>query len=921
MTQASPTHTKCVYLIDGMAFVYRAHYSFGSRPLVNSRGMVTSAAYGFTDAMLRLLKNHDCRYMAVVFDVLGPGATFRSEMYGDYKANREPPPEDLVSNIPLIKAILGALGIAMFEEPNVEADDVIGSVARWAEQEDADVVIVSPDKDFQQLLSRRVSILKPAYRGEALNPVTEQTFRGKYGVAPERFVDILALAGDASDNVPGVPGIGKITAGSLIREYGTLESVLASKDAIRGKRAREGLQLHADRAVLSRELVTIRTTVEIELGWELLERARADWNTLRAIFTELEFRSFIRRFDREAETSGGQAEYVAKPPTGDQGLTLVESYDPQAVDYRIIRTEEDLMEVCRHVAWQTRVALDTETTSIDPMHAELVGISLSWVSHQGVYIPTPLPDGMSTDAVIAVLGPVLPDLIIGQNLKYDYVVLARHGLRLAGRMFDTMVAHYLVSSSGRHGLDALCLEYLNYRTIPISTLLGSGKEARSMREVPIEQAGPYACEDADVTLRLYAVLHAELERVGLLSLATRMEFPLIAVLADMEMAGICVRTSELEELSAYLTAELQDLEASIHAQAGGPFSIGSGKQLAGILYDRLGLPVLSRTRTGRRSTRESVLQELAHRHRLPVDILAWRHMAKLKNTYVDVLSGLTLEETGRVHTRFNQTVASTGRLSSSSPNLQNIPSRTPTGSRIRKAFVPQTGWMLLSADYSQIELRILASMSGDRALINDFASGKDIHTSTAARIFHIRPEEVVREQRQRAKEVNYGIPYGVSPWGLARRLGISRQEGLRLIQEYHAAYPGVLGWLNETKEAARGRGYVETLLGRRRYVPLVNSRNGAERAQAERVAVNMPIQGTQADMIKIAMVCIHRRLKEEGYQATLLLQVHDELVFELPPGEEHALSELVETEMTEALELAVMPRVTIRTGANWLEVH
>ncbi len=925
---------KRLYLIDAMALAYRSHFIFISRPLINSKGQNTSAAFGFTNALLKLIEEHDMEHIAVVFDVGGDGSTFRSDIYEDYKAHRDPPPDDLLANLPWIEEIVRALDIPVIGVPGVEADDVIGTLARQAEADAADVVIVSPDKDFQQLLSRRISIFRPAHRGEDFDPITAERFETENGVAPIQFIDMLALMGDASDNVPGVPGIGPKTAAQLIADYGSVENLLDHAEEVKGKRAREGLLAHRDDALMSKELVTIKTDVEVDFDWHDFHRARPDLPRLLALFRELEFRRLAERLETSGEVlrgkaravaeAGGPVEAVAEDPAlaFDFGpYEPVLRYDEGAVEYTVVRHEQQLARLVEELAGQARLAFDTETTSTDQMLASLVGVSFAWADGRACYVPTPLPDGTSTEAVLAALRPLLQISTVAQNAKYDVVVLARHGAAVEGPLFDTMVAHYLLAPEGEHGLDALARRYLSYRMIPITDLIGTGKNQRSMRDVPLDQAGPYACEDADVTLRLAGLLRDELEENGLLEIAEKIEFPLIYVLAEMEMTGVRVDTGILREISGQLEAELLRLEKEIYEVAGEAFNIGSTQQLSAILFDRLGLRVVSKTSTGKPSTKESVLLELATEHALPGLLLDWRKLSKLKNTYVDTLGDLVHPETGRIHTDFNQTVAATGRLSSSNPNLQNIPVRSEMGREIRKAFVPREGWKLLAADYVQIELRILASLSGDEALKQDFIDGKDIHTATAARVFKVPPEAVTRDQRRKAKEVNYGIPYGVSAWGLAQRLRTSVEEAQQLIEQYQRTYPGVSRYLAQQVETARAQGYVETLLGRRRYVPGIDARNRNERSAAERVAVNMPMQGTQADMIKIAMVNIHRRIKREGLRSKMLLQVHDELVFEVPPEEEATMRTLVVEEMTAALPLDVPIEVDLDTGANWLDAH
>lgn len=913
-----------------MALAYRAHFIFISRPLINSRGKNTSAAYGFTSALLKLMEDHSMEHIAVVFDAEGEGGTFRDEMYDAYKANRDPMPEDLIENLPYIKRIVRAMDIPVLEVPGVEADDVIGTLARRAEADGAEVVIVSPDKDFQQLISERISQYRPAYRGEEFDPVTLNSFRERYGVEPIQFIDVLALMGDASDNVPGVPGIGKKTAPELIQQYGSIENLLEHAEEIKAKRVREGLLANRQDALLSKQLVTIKTDIPIDLDWKTCLRKSPDRSAIEAVFRELEFgESLLQRMDERdplmRTTTARQADLFQPQATTAvvDAAQEMRRYDADSVSYQVVRDRDGVERLARELLASDRFAFDTETTSRDQMMASLVGLSFSTQKGNAWYVPTPLPDGTSTDAVLNVLRPALESdaTKVGQNVKYDYVVLRRHGVDVKGDLFDTMVAHYLLEPEGQHGLDLLARKYLSYEMIPISELLGSGKIQKSMLDVPIDDAGCYSCEDADVTLQLADLIEPELAKNGVRQVAEEIEFPLLRVLADMEMQGIIVDPALLKEISVYLETEIAGLEREIFDMCGEPFNIGSPQQLGEVLFDRLCLRVVSKTSKGMPSTKENVLRELATEHPLPGLILDWRQLTKLKSTYVDTLGDLIHPETGRIHTNFNQTVAATGRLSSQGPNLQNIPVRTEMGREIRKAFVPRPGWKLLSADYVQIELRILASMSGDDALREAFEAGDDIHTATAARVFDLPIAEVSKDQRRKAKEVNYGIPYGISGWGLAQRLRTSTKEAQDLIDQYQRSYPGVTRFLALQVEEARQRGYVETLMGRRRYVPNINARNRMERSFAERVAVNMPIQGTQADMIKIAMIRIHERLQREGLESKMLLQVHDELVFECPPGEVEMMRELVREEMVTALPLKVPIDVDVDVGDNWLDAH
>ena len=922
----SPTE-KTLYLMDAMALAYRAHFIFISRPLINSKGFNTSATYGFTSALIKLIEDHSIDHMAVVFDVMGEGGTFRDELYDDYKAHRDPPPEELIANLPQIKRVVEAMDIPVVEVEGVEADDVIGTLARRAADEGVDTVIVSPDKDFMQLIDPHISQFRPAYRGESFDPITVASFREKYGLEPIQFVDVLALMGDSADNVPGVSGIGEKTAMKLLAEYGSVENLIAHADELPGKRAREGMQNEADMALLSKKLVTIKTDVPLDLGWDDFLCKAPDLKQIRTLFDDLEFSGLYHRVHRvlspKAAANGGVPE-----PEGIQGGLFEEedalrSYDAERTDYRMLANVDEVYAAVESMTGRFPLSFDTETTSTDPMMASLVGMSFAVETDKAVYIPTPLPDGTSTEQVLRLVAPLLEadGEKVGQNVKYDWLVMARHGIRVAGPFFDTMVAHYLIAPEEPHGLDPLARRELGYQTIPISSLIGKGKEAKSMREVPPVDVAPYACEDADITLQLSAALRSQLEGAGVKQLAHDLEFPLVPVLSRMELAGIKLDEAALKELSAQTAEDLVELESQIFERAGEEFNIGSPAQIGTILFDKLGLPVISKTSTGKPSTKESVLTELAAEHDLPGLILDWRELAKLKSTYIDALGELVHPETGRIHTSYSQTTAATGRLSSSKPNLQNIPIRTARGREIRRAFIAPQDHVLLSADYAQIELRILASLAGDEAMKQAYIDGEDIHTRTAARVFGVRPEEVTREQRTKAKEVNYGIPYGISAFGLAARLRCSRGEAQELIDTYNRGFPAVASFLVEQVEKAREQGYAETLLGRRRYLPDINARNRNVRSAAERVAVNMPIQGTQADMIKRAMISVDRKLNEGGYGTRMLLQVHDELVLEVPMDEVEAVRAMVVKEMSEALPLQVPIEVSTGIGSNWLEAH
>lgn len=929
-----------LYLADAMALAYRAHFAFINRPLTNDAGMDTSAVYGFALSLLKLLEDRAPDHIAVVFDKIDGKPTFRDKLYEDYKAHRPPMPEELRTAIPYIKQLVEAFDIPVVEVEGVEADDVIGTLARRAEAEGVDVVIVSPDKDFRQLLSDRadgtgaVSMLRPAYRGEEFDLETADTFRETYGVEPIQFIDILALIGDSSDNVPGVRGIGKKTAPKLIADYDTVENLLEHAEEFSGKRVRTGLTEHAEEAVLSKRLVTILTDVELDLDWRRLRRTEPHMEAVHRLFDELGFgprlRTRIRTYANGGSEDGTPDDHGADLAFDFGPYEAVESLDEESVDYETVTDADRAVEaVSEHLDGAEVLSVDTETTSTDPMEASLVGISLATQTGRAAYLPTPLPDGTQTEAVLAPLQDALtnPDLPkVGHNLKYDLLVLRRHGMEVRGDLFDTMVAHYLTDPEASHKMDDVASFHLNYKPRPITDLIGTGTDAVTMRDVPIEDVGPYACEDADVALRLVPVLREKLSEDGLLNIAETIEFPLVPVLAEMEAAGVKVSTAVLDDIRAELTAEQERLEAEIFEIAGQEFNVNSPQQLGEILFTSedeggLGFEVIEKTATGRPSTNERVLSKLATEHALPTRILDYRSVTKLLSTYVDKLPELIHPETGRIHTDFNQTVTSTGRLSSSNPNLQNIPVRTEMGREIRRAFVAEEGCRLMAADYAQIELRIIAHMSGDEGLTEAFREGRDIHRATAARVFDVDYDDVTRTQRDRVKQVNYGIPYGISAYGLAQRMRIPNAEAKALIEQYRASYPKVLTLLDDLTEQARENGYAETLRGRRRYLPQLGSRSRRDRAFAERVAVNMPIQGTQADMIKIAMVAIHRRLREEDLETRMILQVHDELVFEVPETETETVRELVIEEMQGAHPLDVPVEVEIGVADNWLDAH
>ena len=991
-----------LFLADALALAYRAFFSMRNSLLTTPDGLTdTRALYGFATALLKLLEDHTPEHIAVVFDAMTGAPNFRQEAFADYKGHRPPMPDGIKGALPYIKRLVAAFDIPILEVEGVEADDVIGTLARRAQTEDVDVVVFSPDKDFRQLLADRVppngdepglgavSMLRPPYQGEAFDRETPATFRERYGgLAPEQFVDLLALMGDTADNVPGVPGIGEKTAVGLICDYGSVENLLEHAAEVKGKKAREGLTDHADDARLSKHLVCIDTSVPLTgpdggpLDWHTLRRTEPDLAAVNALFDEVGFGGRLR--SRVKDYAEGRARRTRQTLLPDEDPSLAFDFGPyepvtamasSGADYTTVYDRESLPIATAVADGAETLSFDTETTSVESMEAELVGLSLSKAEGSAVYVPTPLPDGTPEATAVEAVRAMLENdalLKVGHNVKYDLVVMARHGVRVGGPIFDTMVAHYLINPEASHKLDDVASFHLNYRPQPITDLIGTGKNALSMRDVPVEDVGPYACEDADVALRLVPVLREKLRVMDavpdgeggftgggrVLEIAETMEFPLVRVLADMEMAGVKIDEHVLADIRVGLDATLAELQTQILALAGRSFLIGSTQQLAEVLFNPpptddereaarvwaeemaspastktkkqlkeeaptfgLGLKAVGKTSTGRPSTDENALTDLAREHALPALVLDWRKVSKLKSTYVDKLPELIHPETGRVHTDFNQTVAATGRLSSSNPNLQNIPIRTDVGREIRRAFVAEPGNVLMSADYAQIELRILAHLSGDAGLVEAFDKGQDIHTATAARVFGVDYDAVTRPQRDRVKQVNYGIPYGISAFGLANRLRISNADAQELIDHYRAAYPGVIAYLDGIMLEARRTGYVETVLGRRRYVPQITSRNPNDRAYAERIAVNMPIQGTQADMIKLAMIAIHGRLADDGRGARMILQVHDELVLEVPEAEVEAVKALVCEEMERALPLSVPVVVEVGVGPNWLDAH
>ena len=884
-----------LFLIDGSSYIYRAYFAI--RHLSNSQGMATNAIYGFTNMLLKVIRELKPDQLAVIFDSKGP--TFRKEIYPDYKANRAAMPEDLVPQIPYTKRVVQAFNLPVIELTGYEADDIIATLAKKFSAEGMEVTVVTGDKDLMQIVDDHIQLLD-TMKDKVYGPaeVTE-----RFGGA-DKVVEVQALSGDSSDNIPGVPGIGEKTAKMLIDEYGDVETLLANLDQLKGKR-RDKLENYADLARLSKKLVTLVDNLDLKVDDHNFTLAEPDREALTELFKECEFYKLLQEFSIDTKDRA------------------------ESAGYRAVLTESDLDELVAALEQSERFAFDTETTSLDAMRADLVGLSFAVTAGEAWYVPVGhhylgMPEQLPLDRVLEAVRPLLAsprELKIGQNLKYDILVLARAGVEVSGPIYDTMLASYLANPATRsHGMDNLAAELLNYHTISYSEVAGSGKKQIGFEEVEVEKATTYAAEDADITLRLYEKLVPMVTEQHQDGLLNDVEMPLLQILAGMERAGIRINPEFLGGLSADMEKKLAVLEAEIHQLAGGPFNIGSPKQLGEVLFENLGLPKGKKTKTGW-STDVEVLNKLAEDHEIAAKILDYRSLMKLKGTYTDALPKLIHPETGRIHTSFNQAVTATGRLSSSDPNLQNIPIRTEEGRRIREGFIPSDGCVLLSADYSQVELRILAHMADEPALKEAFARGEDIHRSTASEVLGLFPEMVTDEQRRAAKAINFGVVYGISAFGLAKQLGINRREAQQFIDTYFERYPGIRTFMDTCIAEAREKMYVTTLLGRRCAIPEINSKNGAVRGYAERNAINYPVQGSAADIIKLAMVKIAARLADQGLKSRMLLQVHDELVFDVPQAELEEVSALVKSEMQGAVDLTVPLLVEVGSGRNWREAH
>ncbi|MCR5659777.1 MAG: DNA polymerase I [Bacteroidales bacterium] len=958
------TTEKKLFLLDAYALIYRAFFAMSKNPRLNSKGVNTSAVMGFLNSLYEILQKEKPTHIGVAFDVAGTAQ--RQAEYSEYKANREKMPDDLRDAIPYIIRLIEGFNIPVYGVEGYEADDVIGTLSKKAEQQGFTTYMMTPDKDFGQLVTDKILLYKPAKFGESAQVWGPKEVCERYGIQePKQLIDILGLWGDASDNIPGIPGIGEKTAATLVGQYGSVENLIAHANELKGKQ-KENVIEFAEQGLMSKSLATINLEVPVDFNEEDLKAKEPDVPALMALFEELEFKTFAKRFLEDYKKRGSTSLAPPLPPSqrgtgqlaeatgvgqqpnlfsnetpsesgqfdlfhqgGNTGDLLVFSDKDSAKtvqhDYKLVETDADIKVLVELLSKQKQFVFDTETTNIDVYSAELVGVSFAIKAHEAWYLPMPA-EHEECQKKLELLRLLFEDesiVKIGQNLKYDISMLAQYGIQVKGKMFDTMLAHYLIEPEQRHNMDYLAEVYINYITIPIEDLIGKGRQQKSMREVPVELVKEYAAEDADVTLQLYEKLLPLLKENSAEKLFHDIEMPLVPVLSRMEANGVKIDTENLQQISEEFGGEIHKIEEEIYALAGTPFNIASPKQLGEILFEKLKIDEKAKkTKTGQYATGEEVLQKLLHKHPIIQKILDYRSFTKLKSTYLDALPALVNPKDGLIHTSYNQAVTATGRLSSNNPNLQNIPVRTEKGREIRRAFVPRNEqYTLLAADYSQIELRIIAHLSQDPAMVSDFNLGHDIHAATAAKVFHVPMEQVTKEQRSRAKAVNFGIIYGMSAFGLAERMELSRSEAADIIKKYFEEYAGIKEYMNRSIALAKERGYAETILGRRRYLRDINGSNSVVRGFAERNAINAPIQGSSADMIKIAMIGIHQELGRLKMQSKMILQVHDELVFDAHLEELDALKAIVQDKMVNALPLSVPVIVEMNTGDNWLEAH
>ena len=918
-----------LFLLDAYALIYRAYYAFMKNPRINSKGLNTSAIMGFCNTLHEVLEKEKPTHLGVAFDPHGP--TFRTEAFPAYKAQREETPEDIRASVPIIKEILGAMRIPVLQVDGFEADDVIGTLATKSGEIGVSTYMLTPDKDYGQLVKKNVFIYRPRHGG-GYETLDEMGVCNKYGIpTPLHVIDLLALMGDSADNFPGCPGVGEKTAVKLINEFGTVENLLSSTDQVKGK-LREKIEAAVDDIKMSKFLATIRTDVPIELNMDDLKVMEPDEKALRTIFTELEFRTLADKFLNKPQKAPAKVD--SQPDLfGFFAPTSTESHEnPQFFslkdvnhNYKLVENEKDAEELYDFLRTNEILVLDTETTSTNPIDAELVGLSFAVKENEAFYVAIP-SNRQEAEKFVNIFKPLYENpkiLKIGQNIKYDLEVLRNYGVELKGALWDTMIAHYLIQPELRHNMDYMAETLLNYKTIHIDELIGpKGKNQKSMRDLPPTLVYEYACEDADVTLKLKNVLEPKLKESGVEHLFYDIEMPLVPVLAEMEMNGVCIDTDSLNETSKIFTNRMQELEQRIYELAGEQFNIASPKQVGDILFGKMKIiDKPKKTKTGQFVTNEEVLMQLKHKSEIVEDILNHRGLKKLLGTYIDALPKLINPRTGHIHTSFNQTITATGRLSSSDPNLQNIPIRGEDGKEIRKAFIPEPGCLFFSADYSQIELRVMAHLSQDENMMNVFREGKDLHAATAATIYKKDINEVSRDERTKSKRANFGIIYGITVFGLAERLDIARDEAKQLIDGFFQTVPQVHQYMEASKQKAREKGYAETIFHRRRYLPDINSHNATVRNFAERNAINAPIQGSAADIIKVAMIRIFNRFKAEGIRSKMILQVHDELNFSVYPEEKEIVERIVIEEMQNAFPLSVPLVADSGFGQNWLEAH
>lgn len=929
-----------LFLLDAYALIYRAYYAFIKNPRINSKGFNTSAILGFVNTLEEVLKKENPTHIGVAFDP--PGPTFRHEAFEQYKAQREETPEAIRLSVPIIKDIIKAYRIPILEVAGYEADDVIGTLATEAGNQGITTYMMTPDKDYGQLVTDHVFMYRPKYGDKEFEVMGVEQVKAKFDIqSPAQVIDMLGLMGDSSDNIPGCPGVGEKTAQKLIAEFGSIENLLEHTDQLKGA-LKTKVETNREMIIFSKFLATIKVDVPIRLDMNSLVREQADEDTLRKIFEELEFRTLMERiFKKESSPAspiagtlfnqengpvqGNLFEEFTPDHTNEEKKSNLESLNSLSYDYQLIDTEEKRNEIIKKLLTSEILALDTETTGTDPMDAELVGMSFSITENQAFYVPVPA-ERKEAIKIVREFEPVFKNeksLKVGQNIKYDMLVLQNYGIEVRGKLFDTMVAHYVLQPELRHNMDYLAEIYLHYQTIHIEELIGpKGKGQKNMRDLPPQEVYLYACEDADVTLKLKNILEQELKKNDAEKLFYEIEMPLVPVLVNIESNGVRLDTEALKQSSEHFTTRLQSIEKEIYTLAEGEFNIASPKQVGEILFDKLKIvEKAKKTKTGQYVTSEEVLESLRNKHDIIGKILEYRGLKKLLSTYIDALPQLINPKTGRIHTSFNQTVTATGRLSSSNPNLQNIPIRDEDGKEIRKAFIPDDGCSFFSADYSQIELRIMAHLSEDKNMIDAFLSGYDIHAATAAKIYKVDIKEVTADMRRKAKTANFGIIYGISVFGLAERMNVDRKEAKELIDGYFETYPQVKSYMDKSIQVAREHGYVETIFHRKRFLPDINSRNAVVRGYAERNAINAPIQGSAADIIKVAMARIYERFKAEGLKAKMILQVHDELNFSVPAKEKEIVEQVVIEEMEKAYRMHVPLKADCGWGTNWLEAH